>query len=297
MYPQDLQYSQTQRARVLREFESEGHPYEVNTKPYHSTQTLEGRVVHFDGPNQFAWLIFEKQTLHFFSYGIGDRVPFGNFERRANGADTNLSRAKSTNGAAEVVIEGLGFGMRGVRYVDSAGAPVSPINATGAAAFMATAPPTDPHVVAAIAGQCPVIDPGSILLPPQVYSPFNLEDAIFNGLIGYMSVVIEWDRKRVERLGSVDIMPQGSARSLLRSNGVPTSKNVFCVPEGLLWRRDGQTDSELECRVTLEEDCVAVPLVLNQDPQDATDIVAPSHIYLDIVARLYGLEVDIPSSN
>lgn len=285
-----LQHTRTKREEVLAAYEGEGVPYEVNTKPYHSTMTLRGEVVTVNAAQQYAFLVFGRQTLEFFSYGVGEFITLGSFQRRATDADTNLAKSKSTNGASDVVIEGLGFSSRGVRVTDAnlSAAPQEP--------FLSGALSTNPDVLAMIRGERPVVDPGSLYAPPQVYSPFNLEDAIFNGVLGYLSCEIEWDRKRTEKLGAIDIMPQGGARSLLRSNGMPDSKNRWCVEEGYVWRRDGQPDSELVVRVRLEE-AVIVPIVLNQDPATGGEIVVPAWVDLDVVARLYGLEVDLPSGN
>lgn len=284
------QFTQSKRNEVWAAYERGETSYEVNTKPYHSTQVLRATVVEVDATNQFAFAVFRPQTLDFFNYGVGDQIPFGAVTRRANDADTNLGKANSTNGAADVVIEGLGFSSRGYRVVDAnvSAAPQEP--------FLSAAPPTDPDVVAMRAGQCPVVDPASVYTPPQVYSPFNLEDAMFNGVLGYMSCEIEWDRRRQEKLGAIDIMPQGGARSLLRSNGVPNSRNRWTLDEGYIWRRDGQPDSELIVRVQLHE-CVVVPLVLNDDPATPADTVVPSFIDVDVQCRLFGLEFELPSGN
>lgn len=292
MYPHQAQLARTMRDKVLTDYERFGKAYEVNTKPYHSTLPLQLDVVDVDAANQVAFAVARRQTLNFFSYGVGERVTMGNtnFERRATEADTNLSRPKSTNGAADVILEAISFSCRGYRVQDAglSDSPQEPFLSAGVLA--------DPDVVAAVAGRGPMVDPGSLYFPPQVYSPFNLEDAFFNGLLGYMSCEIEWDSRRTEKLGALDVMPQGGARSLLRSNGVPDTKNFLCIEEGYIWARDGQPDSELVVKASVDES-VVFPLVLNNDPATPADTVVPSYIFVDVVCRLRGLELELPSGN
>lgn len=271
-----------QRQEVTRAYEKYGAPYIVSTKPYHSTRTLRLDLVDHDDTAQYAYLIARPQKLEFFAYGVGDNVRFGSVQRTANDADTNLAKSRSTNGAADLVIEGIGFHCRGYRAEDGSAAP---FDGGGA----------DTDVVAAIAGERPIVDPSSIYLPPQVYSPFNLENAIFNGLLGYLSVELEWDRGRVEKLGTMDLFPQAGGASLLRSNGLPASKNRYAIQEGYLWKGDGKADSELIVRVQLEE-AVVIPVTLNDDPEDAAT-VRPSRVDVDLVCRLFGFEFKHPSRN
>jgi hypothetical protein len=281
---------QTQRKIVTEAFDKASKPYIVNTKPLFSTLSLPMDVVAQTGfaTNKYAWAVARKGTvLDFFSYGIGDVTEFGADERKATPADTNISKGKQTNGAATFVIEGLSCHSPGMYSKDAA------LTDTGVAPFPTT---SDPDVDAAIAGKRRVADPGSILLVPQQYSPFNLENALFQAVAGAMSLDITWDEDRFERIGTLFYTPQGGGGSELRSNGVPLSTNVARVPEGYVWARQGVEDSELVVRATLQQSIV-IPITLNDDPNDDTKVCRPSDIYMDLCLKLHGFEFKYPSRN
>jgi hypothetical protein len=128
-----------------------------------------------------------------------------------------------------------------------------------------------------------------------VYSPFNLENALMQAVIGNMSLEFEWDRRRTEKITVVDMLPQAGASSYLRANGEPCSANRYRIPEGYLWRRDGQADSEFVARVILQRPIV-VPIDLPVLPVTG-GVFTPSAVGLELSMQLYGLEVSLPSSN
>jgi hypothetical protein len=68
------------------------------------------------------------------------------------------------------------------------------------------------------------------------------------------------------------------------------------IPEGLLWRRDGQTDSELIVKATLDRD-VVIPTSGVLSPFDGATLLFPQSVVLDMSMRLYGLECRLPSTN
>ena len=261
-------------------------PYHVASFPYHSTQSLRYDVVDFDSTSGVAFAVARAgQKLQFFSYGVGQPVILGGLQRPSTEADTNLGKARSTNGAADYVIEGAGFSHRCHRPRFPAG--------------YFTPALTDPSAQAALTGQTPLFDPAALVMPPQHQSPFNLEQADFQSLLGLMSLTFQFDRKAMEPLGIVDLLPQAGAKSLLRANGSPESANRYRIPEGFIWRRQGEPGSDLVVIVDLEED-VVMPISCTTPPfgdNSGGPAIAPQAVYLDMVLRLYGPEFSVLSGN
>jgi hypothetical protein len=278
---------QTQRSRVLDLYKEAKQPFIASTMPYHSVQAVEFEIAEVDTTNGLAFAVARRgQRLDFFSYGVGDRINLGaqaNF--RATEAETNLAKGKSTNGASDMVIEGVGLSCRAVYIQNTNGS-------TGIIAGTAT----DEDVVGMLNGSVPIWDPASILMVPQGQSPANLEMGLFQSLTPLMSLEFEWDRKRTAKLGVCDLLPQAGGASYLRANGAPESENRYAIPEGYVWRRDGEPDGEFLARVTLERPLV-VPISLRSMITSPTTFVAPQGIWMEISMRLFGLEVQLPSSN
>jgi hypothetical protein len=280
---------QTQRSRLIEAYKKNNQEIIAHTIPYHSTAIIPFDVVDWtEAPAPgVAMAVLRKDTVAtFFTYGVGDQINLGGTgNRKATDAETNLARGNSTNGAEDYVIEGIGFHSRGYR-VGYTGASLTAIDLLAA----------DADVLAAFQGDRPICDPAAIMTPPQVGSPFNLEQALFQSFLGQASVELLFDRKRVEKIGTLDLLPQAGAQSLLRANGIPSADNRYKIPEGYLWRKDGQPDCELEIDVRIQNAIVA--------PINATTLwdataasVAPTTIWLEVVMRLFGLGVDMPSQN
>lgn len=283
----------TQRKRLLQAYEKAGQAITCRTIPYHSTGVFEFDIVNFAGtvaPGVGYAVARKNQTVTLFQYGVGDQVNLGGNggNTRATEADTNLGKASSTNGAEDFVIEGVGFHCRSARVAYAAG--------TGNL-YAGTGIPTDPDVLAALAGDVSIYDPAATNMPPQFQSPFNLENGPFNSLLPLISVDFLFDRKRVEKIGTVDVMPCASAKSYLRANGEPSMSNLYRIPEGYLWRRDGQPDSEFSVNLTLQRPLV-IPVngIIPYVTGAAADAV-PTTIWLEVTMRLFGLAVDLPSAN
>lgn len=273
-----MELFKTTRQKVLESYSEAKQAFEMESLPYHSTRQLIG-TVEGETATDNSFLVFRApQTLRFFSYGLGDQIPLGPNQVNVTEAETNLAKGSSTNGATDYVIEGFGLHQRGTRIQYDDLGSYQP----------------DGNVALACGGERNIYDPGSILSPPQLQSPYNLEEGMFQHLIGLLSIVCEWDRKYSKKLGLVDLMPHGGGASMLRSNGLPTSENRYRVPEGLLWRRDGQPNSEFAAVVTLERDLV-VPLNQIALPANETSDV-PNYVYLEIVMRLYGVSVSLPTN-
>lgn len=283
----------TQRTALLKQYEAAGQAITCRTIPYQSTGVFQFDVVDSalgSAPGVAYAVARKNQVLTLFNYGVGDQVFLGGGggNTRATEADTNQGEGSRTNGAEDFVIEGVGFYCKSARVLYAAG--------TGNL-YAGTGKPVDPDVLAALDGDVPIYDPAAINVPPQVQSPFNLENGMFQALIDNISVDFLFDRKRTEKIGTVNVMPCASAKSMLRANGNPENSNMYRIPEGYLWRRAGQPDSEFTANLTLQRQIV-VPIngIIPYVTGAAADAV-PTTIWLEVGMRLFGLAVDLPSAN
>ena len=282
----------TQRRRIIESYKDAKEPFSASTKPYKSTVTYNFQIRNYIAASSVAWLVAPKgQSFDWFGYKISDDVPgnigFAAGYRAANESDTNLSKARTTNGAEDFVIEGMSLSHRSSRtnFTATGGAASSPVNIT------------DVDVQGAIAGINPIFDPAALYAPPQVQSSFNLEDGMFNALLPYISIDFEWDRSKIVKIGTGEQIPEGAAKSYLRSSGEPSTNDRYRIPEGYLWRREGQPDSEFIIRGTLQ-DTLAVPVLAVLGPSAVTPVnILPTFVLLDVVMRLHGLSVKLPTRN
>jgi hypothetical protein len=158
-----------------------------------------------------------------------------------------------------------------------------------------------PRVDAAVVNAAgPLMDPAALVTPPQAQSPFNLENALLEAVAPYTAVEFEWDRGRIIPIGSIDQIPEGGAKSFLRSHGDPRTDDRYKIPEGYLWRRDGQPDCEFIVRLKTTSDVVipcnniasfANPPVFALNPGQFPGLG------LDVTCRVHGLSVKLPSRN
>lgn len=278
---------QTQRSKVLSMYAANKQSFIASTMPYHSVQAVTFDIVGADTTNGLAFAVARRgQRLNFFSYGVGDRINLGNVANfQAGESETNLAKGKSTNGAADFVIEGVGMSSRAM-YI---------ANGNSSAGILQQLQ-SDPDVIGMLEGSVALWDPASILMVPQGQSPANLENGLFQALMPLMSLEFEWDRKRTSKIGVCDLLPQAGGASYLRANGVPSSDNRYEIPEGYVWRRDGEPDGEFIARVILERPLV-VPISLRSEIDNPDLFHAPTSIVLEMIMRLYGLEVQFPSAN
>lgn len=288
---------QTAREDLLKRYQASGQRFRAGTLPLKSTRSVRFDVVDIAngvGGGVATAIARPNQILEFFSYGVGDAIPSletAAATRIATEADTNLGKARSTNGAADYVIEGASFGVKATRIKLPDAAAVAYAAATGAA--------LNEFTLAALRGQIPIgADTFGLFAPPQVLSSVNLEAAFLQALISSMSLEFEWDRSRVEKISTVDLLPEGGARSYLRANGTPAAGNRYRIPEGYVWRRDGQPDGDFVARAVLR-DAIAIPLLCPPSPfaDEPGEGVIPEAIVLDVSLRLHGLELRLPSAN
>jgi hypothetical protein len=267
----------------------------VVTRPYFSTRTLTFLLYADSGFNAggYGWAVAQPQELVFFDYHAGSTIRFGSDGGfMATEAETNLVNDRQTNASEDFAITGIGMSQRGMRVTYANGVITSNGPWGTGVATDATTP-----VGRALRGLESICDPAAIVMPAQGQSPFNLEEAMFTGIQGLVDVTIEWDNRRKVSLGTMDLFPQGGARSLLRANGVPTSENRYDIPEGYKWGRTSGSDAQLVVRAVLRHPLI-VPLNLVIPPLlSPSAYVAPTQIDLEIVLRAYGMGFAESSEN
>ena len=290
----------TTREQILSAYAEGGGKFVATTKPYKSIQTVLFEVVDpFPAVNPtLAHAVAARgQELRFFSFAIGENVTdkLSSAAFNAPGSWTNQGKASETNGATDMVIEGISLSYRNPRLIYGAGP-------TGVDPLLFT----NPSVRSAYsgintAGGDPVppilVDPAALMSPPQTGSPFNLEPAFASALAPGLSVSFQWDREKTDFIGTADEIPEGGAKSYLRANGQPRTDNRYKIPEGYAWRKAGQPDSTFNVVVQLAEAVVIpvslVPLLGTTGPVNGI----PTRIAVDLEMRLHGLNVRKPSVN
>jgi hypothetical protein len=272
----------TQKTKLISQYNALGQNYEAKTKPYKSSQQFQWTVLDAlpGGAATMAHAILKVgQIVTWFGYKLGDNIPYAQGSRIAVESDTNLSKPRQTNGVEDMVIEGISATCKSARV------QYTTTIFTG----------TDPDDVAAFIGQRAIYDPGALDSPPQLWSPVNGEMVLFEAMKPLVAIEFEWDRRRVEKIGTLDEIPEGGAKSFLHASGDPRTDNRYRIPEGYLWRREGQPDSEFITRGTVAE-AVVVPISLVATQGGAT-LQLPQFLYLDVTIRLHGLALSLPSAN
>ena len=273
----------TQKSKIIQQYNASSQAYEAKTKPYKSTQQFQYSVVDAlpGGAATMAHAVLRLQEVTWFAYKLGDNIAYGpaGVTRLAVENDTNLSKPRQTNGVEDMVIEGISATCKSARV------QYTTTIFTG----------TDPDDIAAFLGTRPIYDPAALDSPPQLWSPINGEMVLYEALKPQCSIEFEWDRRRVEKIGTLDEIPEGGAKSFLRASGDPRTDNRYRIPEGYLWRREGQPDSEFITRGRITE-AVVVPISLIATQGGAT-LQLPLNLFVDITIRLHGLALSLPSAN
>lgn len=277
----------TQRKAMIAAYEQAGEPFSASTKPYKSTVSWVWTATNPILTSTVGWYVCRQgQRLEWFGYKIQDPLPGAQAAyRSATEADTNLSKARTTNGAEDFVIEGLSASHARTRLTD--------LFANTAGTIV------DPDVAASRSGLVPIIDPAALYTPPQIQSPFNLENALYRAMAPIIAVEFEWDRSKVVKMGTLEQLPEGAANSYLRTSGEPSTNDRYRVPEGYLWRREGQPDSEFIVRGFTTEP-VAAPYLMVSVPNNTTTPAVPlatGNVNLDVLIRLHGLSIKLPTRN
>jgi hypothetical protein len=277
---------QTQKSKLIAQYDALGVPYEAKTKPYISTQQLSLQVVDtFPSVITMGHAVLRAgQFFFWFGYKLGDSIPYGPGQttRVAVESDTNLTKARMTNGIEDMVVEGVSATLKSQR-LDYASTVYSGV---------------DPDVINAYAGKAIIYDPAALATPPQQFSPFTLEKAIYSAIAPAVAVEFQWDRRRIEAIGRLDQFVEGGGKSFLNANGDPRTDNRYRIPEGYLWRREGQPDSEMVVRgFTPEAVVVPISLIIPPNNSALTTNSAPKDLFLDVTVRLHGLSLSLPSGN
>jgi len=273
---------ETQRKKVLKMYAAAKQPFEATTIPYKSTVCVQATDSGLDSAGN-GFLLIAPQTLEFFSYGINQPVPGDPSLRLANESDTNMAAARKTNGNEDYIIEGISLTARDLRIAYSA-LQSAAIGGSSAA------------VVAAAAGKAPIFDPSSILMPAQVQSPFNLEDAFPEAIVPHCSLTFTFDRRKIFKIGTLDQIPEGGRKSYLRAGGEPSTSDRYKIPEGYLWRRDGQPDCEFSATMQIQE-TIVFPYTKVIPGFTITAAATPVNVLLNLSMRVHGLSVRLPSQN
>jgi hypothetical protein len=292
----DLGFSTT-REEILSMYAKEGK-FVATTKPYKSIQTILFDIVDpypAAAPVMAHAVASRGQELRFFSYAIGEGVTDKLSGRSFNapGSWTNQGKASETNGATDMVIEGISCTYRPARFLYEAAQIVvvpQPANASVRSMYLGIGSASS-DLVPPLVG-----DPAALASPPQVGSPFNLEQVFASVISQALSVSFQWDREKTDFIGTLEEIPTGSASSYLRASGEPRTDNRYKIPEGYAWRKAGQPDSTFNAVVRLEES-VVIPISLVPLFGSAAPPVLPSKIAVDIIMRLHGLNVRKPSVN
>jgi hypothetical protein len=263
-----------------------GQPFSIKTLPYYSTTLVEFEVVNVDTTHSFGYAIARAQTAEWFNYGIGGRLVYaGNDAHKATRADTNLSRASSTNGAFDFVIEALGIHAKPprVQFASSAGHYYS-------------GQTPDPDLVKALAADADIYDPTAIALSQQASSPFFSSSVLYSALKNTASIGITFDSQNYRELGLLGNFAQGREAHPEDNGNTPPDDLALQIAEGLLWAKDGEPDSDLTMRLVLHNP-VIVPISGIVAPGDGSTVKVPTMLWLPLTATLHGLEIGLPSSN
>lgn len=272
-----------------------GTPVTVKTVPYYSTGLLQFDAANRDFTDGFGYLVARaNQTVDFFHYQIGERIVYAaDPNHRANRADTNLSKANSTNGAFDLVIEELSLHCKPprVQMNDDGGAGGNRLTS-----MIASGDTFDPDVLNALLGVGDIYDPTAICVPQQMSSPFFAANVLWSAVKNLLSVSITFDASHFRELGQASNFTRGNEATTPAADVPPPEDLRFDLLEGLLWARDGEPDSDLTLRATLQK-AVTIPISAVDVPAGGGAYTMPDHVWLPITATLWGIEVGIPSSN
>jgi len=211
--------------------------YRLTSWPYFSrVKFFATRVGAAPGP--YSYSIARGTEVTAFSYAVDDLMDAAGYtteDGRATSADTNLTNRRETTGGQSVLIYGLG---------------IQPL-------------PAALHVPAgSAAGTPPSIRLADSRLIASLFEAVSVNLKLNGGENGF-------------RLGSMGQIPgagglTGSSFDILSNsglagndksigyanNGFPSRSNWFRVPEGLVWRQQGQSDANLDVRFRVERPIV-----------------------------------------
>jgi hypothetical protein len=291
-----LQSGREEVSHEIREALSKNRGIRALTQPYRSGGRLSGVVVDAlpatSAARTQAAVVFRKGfTLSLFSYGVGEEIQLnntvGNGTRKATEADTNLQKGSETVGDETVIIDSLSMGQTGasVEYP--------------AAALTAYA---DSDVLDAAKGGpqgAVLFDPSANIAPPEMFGPMYGENVLWQALAPNCDVVFNWDRERVQHLGTLEQMFCGSGQSLLRANGEPQPMARFMIPESRVWRAkgSGKGNSIFSLDITVRRSVVVPITLVRVAGATAGDFPLPTTVHCEMTARVHGLAIRPKAGN
>jgi hypothetical protein len=251
------------------------------TRPLKSVQSFVFTVLNGLGgpPAVMAHAVARAgQQATWFGFGIGDALPLGaGLQKVATDADTNLGKARNTNGLTDFVIQAISCSCKAVR-IQYAAADIP-------------AAVVDPDARNAYLGLSKLNDPGSLIMVPQGGSPVMLEDLLMQAILPNIDFRLTWDRSRFIPVGTLEQVPEGGGRSFLRANGVPETMNRYKAFEGYPWRRKDKPDSDFVIE-GMVRDPVVVPIANIALSGAAAPLVQPLNLFVDIVMRVHGVGLE-----
>lgn len=276
------------RRSLINEYADRKLVFRATTRPYKSRLPFRWTVVNALTPSgattpTVAFAVLRSgQEQEFFSYGVGQSIPYTNGQTKiSTDSDTNQSNARNTNGIEDFVIESISASCSGVRVEYPAADP--------SLVALVAAGVSDDDVFAAFRGLREIVDPGTLIAPPQATSPFNLEGALYEGLKPNCAIQFQWDRTGIIPIGTLDQIPEGGAKSYLHASGVPDTQNRYRVPEGYAWRQKARPDGDFVARANVTDAVVSPINLISLAGQSATVNAVPSFMYLDVELRVHGL--------
>jgi hypothetical protein len=283
---------QSTREELIERYEAAsaaGGNFTYRTIPYYSTGWAEAEVVNVDETNEYAYAIFRAQAIDLFDYGVGQRILVGAGERKATAADTNLAKATSTNGAFDFVIEQIAI------HAKHALLKYEGITSQAVLSFIAAGQTIDADLLKALQGEGDVFDPTAIATPQQLASPFFAQNVLWSAIKNHGSLAITFDSSNYRTLGVLANFALGAEGHPPQNDSPPPEDLGTEIPEGLLWAKDGETDSDLGVRIQIHRP-VIVPISTIVAPGTGRN-ACPLRIWLPLVVTLRGLEMGLPSSN
>jgi hypothetical protein len=283
------------RDRVYARYAMRGKRFQSLTRRYYSTAAFPFTIEDLHpttSPTQ-AFAVLEAGTeIEFFDYGRrNDTRPDGfGGQLEADESDTNLDEAYYTEASRDFAFESLALTRSGHR--------IQWIAPSTTSLEIGTETIGNEDVALAFRGQWPIDDPGSLMSPPQLASPANLRDVFAEAVKACFLLTLEWDERAKVPLGRLDGLPEGGAKSLLNSGGLPFQGNRMMIPDGQHWRGRGRGDNS-NTLMELHAKCfksivipITLPTLLGQSTKEP-----PLGIAVDFTISLFGEEFGEPSKN
>jgi hypothetical protein len=287
----------TTRKKVVELYADTGKKFRATTKPYKSTRPLIFDIVKSFNNTMAHAIARAGQELVFFNYGQGDSVTDGfGATLKPPQSWTNQLTASSTNGGNDMIVEGFSASAKGVRVQWPRGTYLT----------VDPAPGTDPDLLTAYEGATAggsqtvveLGDPAALMSPPQLDSPFNLRRLLMDVCAPSLVLTFSFDEERTDKVGTLDELPEGGAKSYLMANGDPRTDNRYRIPEGYWWRRKGEVDSNFQIAARLTEPLVVpITLVGLFGTVQTPALIIPKALALDITIRVHGLQLRVEGQN